>query len=215
MAARTVFAPPSTHDAVDQSSVPSSSGSTAQTDEPSRGGESQRRQVQYAFFRTEDGLWQGNYTWRIDQGRRIYKPEQNAAILLKQLRQRLYILDGSVPAWRGEPNPEKTNWSALVEYFKASLNAEALAGSANGDHRMTVYLADLGQRVYISLNWHLERIIREENGKAQSLLWLQEFAPQIIKIAKGELSPDGQNRRVTSFGKTNTDDIALAEKKFF
>jgi hypothetical protein len=206
---------PSTHQPDSQSSVPTSSVFTAQTNEAGRGGESQRRQVQYLYFRTEDGLWKGNYTWRTDEGKPIYKPEKNAASLLKQLRQRLDILDRSVPAWRGVLNPEKTDWSTLVEYFKASLKAEALAGSANEDHRMTVYLADLGQRVYISLNWHLDRIIREENGKAQSLLWLEEFAPQIIKIAKGELSTNGQNRRVTSFGKTNTDDIAPAERKFF
>jgi hypothetical protein len=123
-------------------------------------------------------------------------------------------LDGRVPAW-GVPNPEKTNWSTLVEYFKDSLVAEALADSANEEDRMIVYLADLGQRVYKSLNWHLARIISEENGKPQSLLWLEEFAPQIIKIAKAELGPDGQNRRVTSFGKTITDDIAAAEKQFF
>jgi hypothetical protein len=86
MAAGTVFAPPSTHDAVDQSSVPSLSGSTAQTDGAGRGGESQRRQVQYLYFRTEDGLWKGNYTWRIDEGKRIYKPEKNAASLLRHLR---------------------------------------------------------------------------------------------------------------------------------
>ena len=209
-----MFVPPSTHDPVSQSSVPSLSNSTAQTDEIARGGESNRRQVQYLYFQTEDELWQGTYTWRIDEGKRIYNPEKRAASLLRQLRQRLYILDTSGPAW-GVPNPEKTNWSTLVEYFKDSVNAKALADSANEDHRMIVYLADLGQRVYISLNWHLERIIREENGKAQSLLWLEEFAPHILEIAKGELSPDGQNRRVTSFGKTNTDDIAAAEKKFF
>lgn len=211
-----MLAPPSTHDPVSQSSFPSLSGSTTATGEPGPGGESQRRQVQYEFFRTEDGLWQGNYTLRNDEAKGIYNPEKRAASLLGQLRQRLYILDGSFPGWRGVLNPQKkTNWSALVEYFKASLKAKALADSPKEDDRMIVYLADLGQRVYISLNWHLERIIREENGKDQSLLWLEELAPQIIKFAKGELSPEGQNRRLTSFGKTNTDDIAAAEKKFF
>jgi hypothetical protein len=112
-------------------------------------------------------------------------------------------------------NPEKTNWSTLVEYFKASLDAKALADSANEEERMIVYLADLGQRVYISLNWHLDRIISEENGKAQSSLWLEKFAPQIIKIAKAELGPDGRNRRVTSFGKVNKQGIPDGDKQYF
>lgn len=201
-----------------ESNVPSSSVLTAQTGEIAPDSEPTVR-MPYKSFSTKDGLWKGTYTWRIDSRKGVYKPDANTRTALKGLLQRLKTSDEKDPGWRGEPEPDKNDWSTLVEYFKASDGAERFAATGKEPTEndcMIFYLGGLGQRLYGSLNWHLDRIEDEVDGKAESLLWLEEVAPHILKIAKDELHPkNGENRRLTSIGKVNKQGIPDGIKQYF
>lgn len=198
--------------------VPSSSVLSAQSGELVPDNEPTVRPP-YKPFSTKDGLWKGTYTWRNDPRKGVYKPDANTRTALKGLLQRLKTLDEKGIGWRGEPQPDRNDWSTLVMYFKASEGAEAFAATGKEtteSDRMIFYLGDLGQRLYKSLNWHLDRIEDELDGKAESLLWLEEVAPHILTIAKDELDPkNGENRRLTSIRKANKQGIPDEDKEYF